>query len=158
MWRVLYQHLSGLAVPLLLAAAGCSSSADRDAVNRGDEAYRRGDFDSAISCYTKAIQLDPKCAKAYCNRGAAFEIKGYHDRAIADSTEAIRLDSHYATAFYNRVAAYGKKGDYDKEIADYTECFGWTRVTLRHTAVVVWLTTTKATTTKRSPILQRRLP
>ena len=52
----------------------------------------------AIADYTEAIRLDPKYAKAYNNRGAAYKAKGQHDRATSDFTEAIRLNPEDAEA------------------------------------------------------------
>ena len=42
--------------------------------------------------YDQAIQLNPKYARAYHNRGSAWGNKGDLDRAIADYNQAIRLD------------------------------------------------------------------
>ena len=36
----------------------------------------KGDHDKAIADYTEAIRLDPKIAKAYCNRGWAYREQG----------------------------------------------------------------------------------
>ena len=62
----------------------------------GADAYgQKGEHDKAIADCTEAIRLDPKDAKAYCNRGVAYGSKGEYDKAIADFTEAIRLDPKY---------------------------------------------------------------
>ena len=53
---------------------------------------RQGDLDRAIADYTQAIQLNPKYAPAYYNRGSAWGNKGDFDRAIADYSQAILLD------------------------------------------------------------------
>jgi len=50
------------------------------------------EYDRAIAEYTQAIQLDPKWAVAFYNRGVAHTYKGQFDLAIADNTESIRLD------------------------------------------------------------------
>ena len=53
------------------------------AVALGDSLLGKNDFDGAIAAYTKAIQLDPKCAKAYYERGRAYERKNDLDSAFA---------------------------------------------------------------------------
>ena len=73
-----------------------------------------------VDC-TEAIQLNPRSAVAYNNRGLAYENKGDHDKAIADFTDAIRLEPKDAKAYYNRGSAYKNKGEYEKAIADFTE-------------------------------------
>jgi Flp pilus assembly protein TadD len=58
---------------------------------QGDKASQKGNFDLAISCYTDAIRLNPKYAKAYYSRGAAYSEKGDHDKAQAGFAEAKKL-------------------------------------------------------------------
>ncbi len=49
-------------------------------------------MDEAIACYKKAIELDPKLAKAHYNLGDALSGKGQVDEAIACYKKAIELD------------------------------------------------------------------
>ena len=51
--------------------------------------------------YDQAIQLNPKYARAYHNRGSAWGNKGDLDRAIADYNQAIRLDPKDVKSYYN---------------------------------------------------------
>ena len=68
------------------------------------------DYDKAIADYDEAIELDPKDAVAYNNRGVAWYAKNEYDKAIADFNEAIRLDPEDAVAYINRGNAwYAKK-------------------------------------------------
>ena len=49
------------------------------------------DYQGAISDYTKAIEINPGFAEAYCNRGSAkSELKDYSG-AISDYNKAIEL-------------------------------------------------------------------
>jgi hypothetical protein len=80
--------------------------------------YDRGDFETAIACFTQAIRLNPDHARAYYRRGDAYDEQGDFDRAIADYHQAIRLDPDYAEAYCYRGPTYKKKGDYDRAIAD----------------------------------------
>ena len=40
-------------------------------INRGNEKYQSGDYYGAISDYNKAIEINPRDADAYYNRGIA---------------------------------------------------------------------------------------
>jgi tetratricopeptide (TPR) repeat protein len=80
-----------------------------------------GDFDKTIADYTKAIEINPKDAIAFNNRGNAWYRKGDYDKAIADYTKAIEINPKDAIAYYNRGFAWDKKGYFDKAIADYTK-------------------------------------
>ncbi len=46
--------------------------------NRGLEYQRKGQYDKAISDYTKAIEINPKYAVAYYNRGLAYKKNDHH--------------------------------------------------------------------------------
>lgn len=87
--------------------------------NRASAYAAKGNFDHAITDYTKAIDLDPTFAQAYFNRGIAFGNKNQADKAIADYDKAIRLDSKFADAYNNRGLAYHFKGNFDRAIVDY---------------------------------------
>ena len=80
-----------------------------------------GNNDKAIADLDKAIELNPKDAFAYTNRGRAWNNKGNHDKAIADYNEAIKLDLKHAAAYSGRGIAWNDKGNNDKAIADYNE-------------------------------------
>jgi len=58
-------------------------------------------LDKAIADYTKAIELNPKLAGAYLNRGLTWAQKGELDKAIADYTKAIELNPKFALTYAN---------------------------------------------------------
>lgn len=55
----------------------------------------KGEYDKAIADYTKAIEIDPRYAFAYNNRGLAWGKKGEYDKAIADYTKAKEVNPAY---------------------------------------------------------------
>jgi len=65
-------------------------------------------LDKAIADESKAIEIDPKNATAYYNRGVAYDTLGQWDKAIADYSRAIEIDPKYAKAYSNRNNAYRK--------------------------------------------------
>jgi Flp pilus assembly protein TadD len=52
----------------------------------------QGEFQSAIKDETEAIRLDPKLARAYYFRGAAFAGLGDSQNAHTDIATAVHLD------------------------------------------------------------------
>jgi tetratricopeptide (TPR) repeat protein len=58
-----------------------------------------------------AIQLSPKNAYLYYNRGNLYALRRDYQRAIDDFTRAIALEQDFAEAYYNRGLAriYAKK-------------------------------------------------
>ncbi len=66
---------------------------------KGVKALDKGETDAAIALLSRAIQLDPKYAPAYCDRGLALVIKGDLDKAVTDLNTAIRLAPAGAVVF-----------------------------------------------------------
>ena len=85
---------------------------------RGVTSFEKGQYDQAISDFTKAIEIDPGYAKARNNRGIAYLGKGQYDQAASDFTKAIEIDPRYAGAYYNRGRVYYLKKEYDKSWND----------------------------------------
>ena len=86
--------------------------------NRGTDLMASGDYDQAILCFDKAIEVEDKFSEAYCNRGTAYYEKGDYDRAIPDFNKAIELSPEFVDAYYNRAVVYYHKKQYDKAWAD----------------------------------------
>lgn len=67
-------------------------------VNRGAAYASNRDYDRAIADYTRAIEIDPKYARAYDGRGIAYTSKGDYVKAVADVTMALELRPKKAVA------------------------------------------------------------
>ncbi|MGO9597505.1 MAG: tetratricopeptide repeat protein [Isosphaeraceae bacterium] len=89
--------------------------------NRGDVNHDNGDDDSAIRDFSKAIELNPKYAGAYLDRGISLTAKGKLREAIADLREAIKLDPKYSFNYNALGVALTRAGDHDEAIANYTK-------------------------------------
>ena len=90
--------------------------------NRGISFCQKGQFEKAISDYTKAIMINPKHDKAYCNRGNTYvQAKKQYEQAINDYTKAIEINPRYSEAYSNRGVAFLCCGQIDKCIVDCTK-------------------------------------
>ena len=75
----------------------------------GTSAASSGDFEKAIECNDKPIELDPGYAKAYYNRGAVYDRLEEYEKALEDYDMAIALDVEVAErAHYNRALVVSK--------------------------------------------------
>ena len=112
-----------LGMLVCLFVTGCrDKSADAtDHYDRGEAHYLDGEYDQAFSELTRAIEIDPKLARAYVIRGIAYEDKGKHDLAIANFTKLIEIKPTDARAYVYRGMAYENKGEYDLAVADHSK-------------------------------------
>lgn len=76
-------------------------------------------YDKAIECYEKAIELNPEYAMAYNNRGYSYNKLGEEEKAIEDYSKAIEINPEYALAYSNRGISYSNKGEEEKAMEDY---------------------------------------
>jgi tetratricopeptide (TPR) repeat protein len=90
-------------------------------VEKGVALVIEGKYNEAIEAFNKAIELNPKDAVAYNNRGAAYGQIGNYKQQIEDSSKALQLNPKDAVAFNNRGVAYGELGNYEQEIEDCTK-------------------------------------
>lgn len=91
------------------------------ALDLGRSLLKKEDVDASIAAFTRAIQLDAKCADAYCERGKGHARNDHFDDALADWSEAIRLDPTLALPHACLGSFYAKKGDPQKAIAECTK-------------------------------------
>jgi tetratricopeptide (TPR) repeat protein len=67
------------------------------------------------------MEIDPKDAVIYYNRGITYgKIKDY-SKALADYNQAIQIDPNYTHAYNNRGNVYYNLKDYSKTLADYSK-------------------------------------
>ena len=85
----------------------------------GNKKYLRGDYHSAISLYTKAIEEDSGNYVAYVNRGMAYHDIGMYHKAIEDYNVAINIKCNFAEAFKNRALSYYALNESEKALEDY---------------------------------------
>jgi tetratricopeptide (TPR) repeat protein len=64
------------------------------------------DYDLVMLDLDKAIDLDPKFAMAYYNRGILYCTRKDFDAGLADFTKAIQLNPDFAEAYFNRGLTY----------------------------------------------------
>ena len=69
------------------------------------------DYISAVDYLNTSIDLDPKNAKAYCDRGLAKYYQSIYDEAIEDLFFSTELDPENAEAYYNLSLCYESQGN-----------------------------------------------
>ncbi|MBW4616226.1 MAG: tetratricopeptide repeat protein [Desmonostoc vinosum HA7617-LM4] len=79
------------------------------------------DYPGAIALFTQAIQLNPKEAAHYLDRGFARSQSGDQQGAIKDYTQALQIDPKNFNAYEARGFVKLESGDQKGAIADFTQ-------------------------------------
>ncbi|MGD0128273.1 MAG: tetratricopeptide repeat protein [Terriglobia bacterium] len=87
--------------------------------NKGVSLTALGRDDGAITCFKKALDIEPDNAVMRSNLGNALEAKGDLDGAIAEHRTAIHFQPDFADAHVNLGNALKAKGDLEGAIAEY---------------------------------------
>jgi stress-induced-phosphoprotein 1 len=83
-----------------------------EAKERGNAAFRDGDFPKAIKEYEDAIKRDPSNASYHNNLAAAYQKMGLFNDAKKEVEKSLEIDRHY-------VKAWAKKGDIEFYMKEY---------------------------------------
>jgi tetratricopeptide (TPR) repeat protein len=84
--------------------------------NLGNAYARSGEYDLAIACYEKVLDLDPNFSYGYFNLGNLYHKKGDSDAAIRSYQKALALDPNMTEAYCNLGIVSQKQGQYDRAI------------------------------------------
>jgi len=103
---------------LFYASLSVADVKPSDWMEKGVALVMEGKYNEAIKAFDKAIELNPRDAVAYNNRGAAYGQIGNFKQQIEDSNKAIEINPEDAVAYNNRGVAYGELGNYEQEIED----------------------------------------
>jgi tetratricopeptide (TPR) repeat protein len=80
--------------------------------------YNSDNYEEAIKSYDKAIELDPKFAMAWHNKGNVLYTLERPEEAIKSYDKAIELDPNLASALFIRASIKAKKGETENALAD----------------------------------------
>jgi len=78
-------------------------------------------YANALTEYNTAIDLDPKDALSYFDRGAFYIRKKQYDMALADLNKALELDPKRGITYAHRAEVYGKQGRLSLALADWNK-------------------------------------
>lgn len=92
---------------------------------RGDNNLNSGNYDLAITEYTRAIELEPNSRALYYSRGLTYHRKGDFENAIDDLTFSLNIPVKVvvsdADVYYARGQVYEDSGKHELAINDFTQ-------------------------------------
>lgn len=124
---ILYQNVKAqLFILLVLGSCNLFCQTAQEWLEQGITRFRKASYKEAILDFNRAIELEPKLAKAYFFRGKSQYNLGYSKDAIVDFNKAIELKPNEADFYLGRGLAKEpfKVGDYTEAIADFTKAIG----------------------------------
>ncbi len=114
-------HFIAIIAVTLTFLSACDNAAEnsKNALLTTGAKIGRGAMQGSIAEFSKAIQVDPKSARAYAGRGAIRYAAGDSKGGMADLTKAIELDPKSVTAYSGRGSARFATGDIPGATADF---------------------------------------
>lgn len=101
----------------------CAASSLKE---RGNAAFRAGDWPEALRCYTSALNAhrenDRDKSVLYKNRAAVYNKLGQHEDAVRDCCASLDIVADDPKALYRRCAAYELLGRHEEAYADAKRC------------------------------------
>ncbi|XP_063219865.1 tetratricopeptide repeat protein 28 isoform X2 [Bacillus rossius redtenbacheri] len=91
-----------------------------DKVRQSNAACQSGDFATAVTLYTDAIQLDPTNHILYSNRSAALVKMGQFAQALQDAIRARELNPKWPKAYYRQGVALQCLGRHSDALAAFS--------------------------------------
>ena len=86
---------------------------------KGNECMKSKDYNDAVLCYTRSLDLFPNEPASYCNRALAYLKLKEFTRVIEDANSALKLKPDYLKAFHRRAKAYVALNKIEIGIKDY---------------------------------------
>lgn len=86
---------------------------------KGNEAYLKKDFETALYHYNKAIEINPKEISFRLNKASVFIETGKHEECIKTCEEALSLARETRAGFEDIAKIYAKMGNSYLKVNDY---------------------------------------
>jgi len=102
-------------------------------IKEGDEHFLKDEYDKAIECYDKAIEVDPNIVDAWIKKGNALYTKENYDEAIKCYDRASLINPNHFDSWYKKGISYKKKNNYEQAIKCYDRA-----IELRPTSSDAW--------------------
>jgi len=86
---------------------------------KGNESMRSKDFDEAVECYSKSLEMSPDEAATYSNRAMAYLKMKKYQLCINDADKCLEIQPDYLKAFHRRGKAYLACNKFELAIKDF---------------------------------------
>jgi lipoprotein NlpI len=104
---------------LIVVGLCLAAKADDDSLRQAEMALEKGQAKEALALADKAVESQPKSARARFVRGLALEALRKHTEAVAAFDKALDLDDKFAVVYDHRGSERFKLGQIKESLADF---------------------------------------
>jgi formylglycine-generating enzyme required for sulfatase activity len=119
--NVVFTIIAACLLPINASSQNTVRDEAKKHVEQGAGYFEQNKFDSALTEFNKAVELDPKSLLAYHSRAHFYFEQEDYERAIADFAKSIELDPQDAELYGDRGSAYLKARQLSSAHADFTK-------------------------------------
>lgn len=87
--------------------------------DEGNDAFKAGDLQEALDCYTLSLAADASVFQTYCNRAMVLLKLGRPADAQSDAEKVIKLNPKFTKGYMRRGAALEDQGKLEEALKDY---------------------------------------
>jgi parallel beta-helix repeat protein len=92
-----------------------------DWAERGKSLSGSGRYGEAVSCYEKALEMEPELASAWDGKGDALMMTGSYDKALRCYERALEIDPNFAESWYHKGNTLQMLLRFDEALGCYEE-------------------------------------
>ncbi|MDE5577770.1 MAG: tetratricopeptide repeat protein [Oscillospiraceae bacterium] len=115
------KELKNLEVALEMKREESETLSYFDYFRRGIACAKNKQFQKAIDCFNKSIEINGDFAPTYNSRGNSYADLKQYDKAVEDYNKAIELNPNDSMVYCNRGNSYSNLKQYDNAIEDYNK-------------------------------------
>lgn len=90
-----------------------------DWCDKGERLIKQGNFEIAIQYFDKALEINPRLARAWNNRAGVLGLLGRYEESIKCCDKALELNPKFAEAWHNKGSDMAIVGRYEEAIECY---------------------------------------
>jgi len=79
-------------------------------LKKGEDLLLQGRYERALKAFDEAIELNPKEAMPWFNRGIVLGELGRNEESLRDFDRAIEIDPNFGEAWFNKAVILQKQG------------------------------------------------
>jgi tetratricopeptide (TPR) repeat protein len=81
----------------------------KEHILKANEIYYKGEYEKAVECYDKVLEIDPKHTIALGNKGLALAKVGKYNEAIWSFDKVLEMDNDSVIAWYSKGVSLSKR-------------------------------------------------